>query len=80
MNRILRLVLAIVVLCLAGLLIYWILALHGWGGRVETQLLVFGDRVWLTFDAGRPRLLVLILIPVLLGWMAVGLWRGRPGT
>ena len=48
---------------LAAVLVLGVVLLHGWGGRMEAALLVFGDRVWVTLDAGRPRVLLLLLIP-----------------
>lgn len=48
---------------LAAALILGIVLLHGWGGRMEAALLVFGDHVWVTLDASRPRVLFLLIIP-----------------
>ena len=61
-----------------------IVALYLWGGQIETQLLLFGDRVWVTMDAGRPRLLLLFGIPAVLFWTAAALTarirRDRPAV
>ena len=53
--------------------------LYGWGGRIEALLLVFGDRVWVTLNAGRPRVLFLLLIPGVFLGAALSLYARRPG-
>ena len=53
--------------------------LYSWDGRVEALLLVFGDRVWVTVDAGRPRVLLLMTLPGVLFWAAFSLYLRRPG-
>ncbi len=50
-----------------------------WGGRVEALLLVFGDRVWVTVDAGRPRVFLLLTLPGVLFWAAYSVYLRRPG-
>ncbi len=37
-----------------------------WGGRIESTLLVFGKPVFVTLDAGRPRIWLLFAIPLVL--------------
>jgi len=73
MKRIARIVATVSLISLAAALVFGIVWLYGWGGRVETLLLVFGDRMWVTFDAGRPRLFLLMLVPALLLWSAYSL-------
>jgi uncharacterized membrane protein YfcA len=38
----------------------------GWGGRIESTLLVFGDPVYLAMDARQPRILLLLSLPIAL--------------
>jgi len=66
-------------LSLAAALVLGIVSLHGWGGRIETKLLVFGDFVWVTVDSGNPRVWLLLLIPGVLLASALSLSRRRPG-
>ena len=42
-----------------GVLIYW-------GGRIESTLLVFGNPVFVTLDAGRPKIGLLLALPAAL--------------
>jgi len=37
-----------------------------WGGRIESTLLVFGKPVFVTLDAGRPRIWLLFALPLVL--------------
>ena len=46
---------------------------------MEAILLIFGDRVWITLDAGRPRVLFLLLIPGVLLGAALSLHARRRG-
>ena len=62
MKRVFRIVVAILLVCLASALAMGITSLYEWGGRIETVLLVFGERVWVTLDASRLRFLFLLLI------------------
>ena len=55
----LLLVLAATFLALVGVLIYW-------GGRIEATLMVFGKPVFVVLDAGRPRIVLLLTLPVAL--------------
>ena len=55
-----------------------IAALIGWGGRIELSLLVFGDPVFVMVDAGRPRVFLLAVLPVLLVGAALNLRRRSP--
>jgi hypothetical protein len=64
---------------LAAALVLGIILLHGWGGRIEAILMIFGDRVWATLDAGRPRVLLLLLIPGVFLGAALSLYTRRPG-
>ena len=79
MKRRLRISAAGMLVLLATALIVGIAYLHGWGGRVETQLMVFGERVWVTLDAGRPRVFLLMALPVVLLGAAVSLYPRRSG-
>lgn len=79
MKRRLRISVAGLLVLLATALILGIFFVYGWGGRVEAQLLVFGDRVWVTLDAGRPRVFLLMTLPGVLIGTAVALYRRRPG-
>jgi H+/Cl- antiporter ClcA len=74
-----RLVATGLLVFLAAALILGIVLLHDWGGRIEAMLLVFGDRVWVTLDSGRPRLWFLLLIPGVFLAAAFSLYRRRPG-
>ena len=64
---------------LAAALVVGIIMLQNWGGRIETMLVVYGDRVWLTLDVGRPRFLLLLLIPAVLLGAAASLHVRRRG-
>jgi hypothetical protein len=79
MKRRLRISAAGMLVLLATALIAGIVYLHGWGGRVEAQLMVFGDRVWVTLDAGRPRVFLLMTLPGVLIAAAVSLYPRRSG-
>jgi hypothetical protein len=46
---------------------------------MEVALLVFGDRVWVTLDAGHPRVWFLLLIPGVFLAGALSLYARRPG-
>ncbi len=37
-----------------------------WGGRIEATLLVRGEPVFIVVDAGRPRIVLLLTLPVAL--------------
>ena len=77
MKRRSRVVTAAALVLMASVLVFGIISLYGWGGQIETLLLVFGDRVWVTFDAGRPRLFLLMAIPGALCWAAFSLSARR---
>jgi hypothetical protein len=53
------LLLAAVFLALIGVLVQW-------GGQIEATLLVYGEPVFVTLDAGRPRIVFLFTLPVAL--------------
>ena len=55
----LLLVLAVAFFGLIGVLIHW-------GGRIEATLLVHGEPVFVTLDAGRPRIVLLLTLPIAL--------------
>ena len=55
----LLLVLALPFFGLIGVLVHW-------GGRIESTLLVFGEPVFVTLDAGRPRIWLLFSLPLAL--------------
>lgn len=58
---------------LAAVVTGLIVLLIDWGGKVEAALLVFGTLVFLEFDAGHPRVLLLLALPiVLIGGAAYG--------
>jgi hypothetical protein len=79
MKRRSRVVAAGLLASLAAALVLGIVSLHGWGGRVEVALLLLGDRVWVTLDAGRPRVWFLLLIPGVFLAGALSLYARRPG-
>jgi hypothetical protein len=78
MKRRSRTAVAGLLVLLATALLLGIVSLYGWGGRVEALLLVFGDRVWVTVDAGRPRVFLLMTLPAVLLWAAISLYLRRP--
>jgi hypothetical protein len=41
-------------------------ALINWGGRIEATMLFRGEPVFVTLDAGRPRIYLLLTLPVAL--------------
>lgn len=43
-----------------------IAALIAWGGRIESTLLLFGDLVFVEIDASRPRIALLLGLPLAL--------------
>jgi hypothetical protein len=53
------LLLATVFFALIGVLIQW-------GGKIEATLMVYGEPVFVTLDAGRPRIAFLFTLPVAL--------------
>ena len=79
MKRRSRVVAAGLLVSLGAALVLGIVLLHGWGGRMEALLLVFGDRVWVTLNAGRPRVWFLLLIPGVFLAGALSLYARRPG-
>ena len=78
MKRRFRVVAIGLLVSLAAALVLGIVLLYGWGGHIEALLLVFGDRVWVTLDAGRPRVLFLLLIPGVFLGAALSLYAQRP--
>lgn len=79
MKRGIRIPVASMLVLLATALVVGIFYLHGWGGQVEAQLMVFGDRVWVTLDTGRPRVFLLMTLPGVLIAAAFSLYRRRSG-
>ena len=79
MKRRSRIVATGLLVSLTVALVLGIVSLHGWGGRMEVMLLVFGDRVWVTLDFGNPRVWFLLLIPGVLLAAALSLYARRPG-
>lgn len=79
MKRSFRVVAASLLVCLAAALVLGIVRAHGWGGSMEVMLMVFGDRVWVTIDSGKPRLWLLLVIPGVFLAAAFSLWVRRPG-
>jgi hypothetical protein len=53
------LLLAAVFFALVGVLTHW-------GGQIEATLMVYGEPVFATLDAGRPRIVFLFTLPVAL--------------
>jgi hypothetical protein len=79
MKRAFRIVATGLLVTLAAALIVGIVLLQDWGGRIETTLMVYGDQVWVTLDAGRPRILLLLLVPGVLVGAVISLYVRRPG-
>jgi hypothetical protein len=79
MKRSLRIGAALLFISLAAALVLGIVLVHSWGWRMEVLLRVFGDPVWVTLDAGRPAVWLLLLVPGLLLAAARSLFRRRPG-
>ena len=79
MKRRARVVAAGLLVSLSAALVLGIVLLHDWGGHIEAALLVFGDRVWVTLDAGRPRVFVLLLIPGVFLAATLSLYARRRG-
>ena len=79
MKRRSRNIAASLLILLAGVSLFGIVSAHDWGGRVEVMLMVFGDRVWVTVDAGQPRVFLLTVVPGVLSWAAFSLFVRRPG-
>jgi len=79
MKRRSRTVAAVLLVLVATALALGVVVLYSWAGRVEALLLVFGDRVWVTVEAGRPRVLLLMTLPGVLFWAAFSLYLRRPG-
>lgn len=78
MKRISRIVTAGFLALLSLGLVLGIVSLYGWGGRMEALLMVLGDRVWVTIDAGSPRVLLLLLVPGVFLGAAISLYARRP--
>lgn len=79
MKRLFRIAVTVFLVCLAAAAGLAIASLSDWGGRIETMLLVFGDRVWVTLDASRPRVLLLYVIPTVFACAAYSLRAWRRG-
>ena len=79
MKRRLRTVGAAVLVSLAAALGFGIAWLYDWGGRIETQLSLFGDLVWVTLDTGHPRIFLLLLAPGVMLLAARSLYVRRSG-
>ena len=79
MKRLLRIVAGVLLVSLALALVWGIFSLWGWGGRIETILIVFGDLVWVSLDGGRPRILLLLLVPGVFLGAALSLLARRRG-
>lgn len=80
MTRRSRVVATGLLVALAAILVLAVVWLHNGGGRMEVLLLVFGDRVWVTLDAGRPRFLLLLLVPGVCLGAALALHARRTHT
>ena len=80
MMRAIRIAATILFLTLAGALILGIFHAHGWGGRMEVLLSVFGKPVWVALDTGRPRFLILLLVPGIFLASAYALRAWRPSA
>ena len=79
MKRRSRTVAAGVLVALAGALVYGVVFVKSWGGSMKIALMVFGDPVWLTVDAGSSRILFLLVAPAVLLLAALSLRARRPG-
>jgi len=64
---------------LAALVMVPIVLLIRWGGRVEGTLLMFGEPLYVSVDAGHPRTLFLFVLPIALvgGALYVRVGRAR---
>jgi len=51
--------------------------LTNWGGRIEATLMVYGKPVLVVVDAGRPRIVLLFSLPVLLAAGAIATRKQR---
>ena len=40
--------------------------LINWGGQIEATLMVYGEPVFVVLDAGRPRIVFVLMLPVAL--------------
>ena len=79
MKRRSRTVAAGVLVALAGALVYGVVLAKSWGGHMKVALILFGDWVWLTVDAGNSRILFLLVAPAVLLLAALSLRARRPG-
>lgn len=79
MMRLLRIISSGLLICLALALFWGIFSLWSWGGRIETALMVFGDPLWVSLDGGRPRILLLLLVPGVFLGAALSLLARRRG-
>jgi len=64
------LLLAAVFFALVGVLVQW-------GGHIEATLLVYGEPVFVTLDASRPRIVFLFTLPVALVATALAVRKQR---
>jgi hypothetical protein len=48
-----------------------------WGGRIEATLLIFGQPVFVALDGGRPRIWLLLALPVALVAGAIAIRKER---
>ena len=67
------------ILALGALVMVPIVLLIRWGGRVEATLLMFGEPLFVSVDAGHPRILFLLVLPIALigGALYVRVGRAR---
>jgi hypothetical protein len=48
-----------------------------WGGQIEATLMVYGEPVFVTLDAGRPRIVLLFTLPIALVAAALAVRKQR---
>jgi hypothetical protein len=80
MMRVFRFVTIALLVVLAVAFGAGIFYLQDWGGSIESILVIFGDKVWVSIDAGRPRIALLYLLPAVLLWAAFSLYTARRGA
>jgi len=80
MKRLFSVVATILLVSLAVWLAHGIVSLYDWGGRIEAIMMIFGDRVFVTLNVGRPRFLSLLLTPGLFVAAALSLRAWRPSA
>jgi hypothetical protein len=62
---------------LAAVFLALLVVLIAWGGRIEATFLVLGKPVFLVLDSRLPRVLLLLVPPMVLGLGALSVRAGR---